>query len=66
MRFALADLVVFASALMRLEPGDILLTGAPPEAEPGEPRWLRDGDLVEVEVERLGRLRNPVRAPRRR
>jgi 2-keto-4-pentenoate hydratase/2-oxohepta-3-ene-1,7-dioic acid hydratase in catechol pathway len=25
------------------------------------PRWLRDGDMVEIEIERLGRLRNYVR-----
>jgi acylpyruvate hydrolase len=63
MLFSLADIIAFASRLFTLEPGDVLLTGTP--AGVGQARtpqrWLRDGDLVEVEIERLGRLRNYVR-----
>ena len=49
--YMLADL----SRLMTLEPGDVLLTGTPANSRPVEP-----GDLVEVEVEGIGRLANRV------
>jgi 2-keto-4-pentenoate hydratase/2-oxohepta-3-ene-1,7-dioic acid hydratase in catechol pathway len=63
MRFSVAELISFASSLMTLEPGDVLLTGTPAGvgAARKPPRWLRDGDLVEVEIERVGRLWNYVR-----
>jgi 2-keto-4-pentenoate hydratase/2-oxohepta-3-ene-1,7-dioic acid hydratase in catechol pathway len=63
MLFGVAALVAFASRLMTLEPGDVLLTGTPSGvgAARTPPRWLRDGDLVEVAIERVGRLRNYVR-----
>jgi acylpyruvate hydrolase len=63
MHFPIARLISFASALMTLEPGDVLLTGTPAGvgAASKPPRWLRDGDVVEVEIERIGRLRNYVR-----
>jgi 2-keto-4-pentenoate hydratase/2-oxohepta-3-ene-1,7-dioic acid hydratase in catechol pathway len=68
MLFAVAELVAFASRLMTLEPGDVILTGTPAGvgAAASPPRWLREGDVVEVEIERIGRLRNPVRARRGR
>lgn len=49
------ELVARASELMTLEPGDVVLSGAPRGATTRQPP-LRDGDVVEVEVERLGRL----------
>ena len=63
MLFGVAELVAFASRLMTLEPGDVLLTGTPAGvgAARTPPRWLRDGDVVEVAIERVGRLRNYVR-----
>jgi 2-keto-4-pentenoate hydratase/2-oxohepta-3-ene-1,7-dioic acid hydratase in catechol pathway len=42
---------------MTLEPGDLLFTGTPAGVSP-----LRPGDMVEVKVEGLGSLRNPVAA----
>jgi 2-keto-4-pentenoate hydratase/2-oxohepta-3-ene-1,7-dioic acid hydratase in catechol pathway len=47
---------------MELEAGDVILAGAPSGVEvSGERRrWIREGDLIEVEVESLGRLRNYV------
>jgi 2-keto-4-pentenoate hydratase/2-oxohepta-3-ene-1,7-dioic acid hydratase in catechol pathway len=64
MIFPVAELIAFASRLMTLEPGDVILTGTPAgvgsSAKP--PRWLRDGDIVEVEIQAVGRLRNFVRA----
>lgn len=53
---SLADLVSFASQVMTLAPGDLIFTGTP-----GETPTLKDGDVVEVEIEGIGTLRNPVR-----
>jgi acylpyruvate hydrolase len=65
MLFGVAQLVAFASHLMTLEPGDVILTGTPAGvgAARKPPRWLRDGDVVEVAIERVGRLRSYVRGP---
>jgi acylpyruvate hydrolase len=65
MLFGVAALVSFASQLMTLEPGDVILTGTPSGvgAARTPPRWLRDGDVVEVAIERVGRLRTYVRGP---
>jgi len=65
MFFGVSELVACASRLMTLAPGDLLLTGSPAIATAGggaSRRGLRDGDFVEVEIDRLGRLRNYVRA----
>lgn len=63
MIFSVAEILAFASRLMTLEPGDVVLTGTPSGVgmERTSPRWLRDGDVVEIEIERLGRLHNYVR-----
>ncbi len=53
--FGVAELVSFASQVMTLEPGDLVFTGTP-----GEPPRLEHGDVVEVEIEGIGTLRNPV------
>lgn len=52
---SVARLISFASQVMTLEPGDVLFTGTP-----GETRPLSPGDVVEVEVEGVGVLRNAV------
>jgi 2-keto-4-pentenoate hydratase/2-oxohepta-3-ene-1,7-dioic acid hydratase in catechol pathway len=57
MLWPLAELLAFASRMMTLEPGDVVLTGTP--AGVGT---LADGDVVEVEVTGVGVLRNPVEA----
>ena len=57
MTWGIVDLVVYASKMMTLEPGDVLLTGSPAGVGP-----LLDGDQVEVEISGVGVLRNPVRA----
>lgn len=62
MIFGVAELLAFCSRSFTLEPGDVLLTGTPWGC--GEfvdpPRSLSGGDVVEVEIEGVGRLRNPV------
>ena len=64
--FSVAELVSLASRLLTLEPGDVVLGGAPARTDPARApvRWLRDGDVVEVAIEGLGKLRNHVRGAR--
>lgn len=62
MIFSVAEIIAYISQLMTLEPGDIIATGTPEgvgfKRQP--PVFLRDGDIVEVEVAGIGTLRNPV------
>ena len=55
MIFPVPELVAFASRVMTLEPGDLFSTGTPSGV--GQ---LWPGDVVEVEIEGIGTLRNPV------
>jgi len=55
MTWGIVDLLVYASRMMTLERGDVLLTGTPAGVGP-----LTDGDRVEVEIVGLGVLSNPV------
>jgi 2-keto-4-pentenoate hydratase/2-oxohepta-3-ene-1,7-dioic acid hydratase in catechol pathway len=55
MIFGVAQLVSFISANLTLEPGDIIATGTPSGVGP-----LAEGDFVEVEIEGIGTLGNPV------
>ena len=57
MVFSVRHLIAYASSIMTLEPGDVLLTGTPAGIGP-----LQPGDIVEVTVEGLGTLTNPVAA----
>jgi 2-keto-4-pentenoate hydratase/2-oxohepta-3-ene-1,7-dioic acid hydratase in catechol pathway len=58
--FGVARLVSFISRVMTLEPGDLISTGTPSGVGPIAP-----GDLVEIEIEGLGTLSNPVVEERR-
>ena len=64
MVFGVAELVASISLTMTLEPGDLIATGTPPGVGFARtpPVWLRNGDEVEVEIEGIGTLSNPVRA----
>lgn len=55
MAFPIPMVLSYASQIMTLEPGDLVLTGTPAGIGP-----LRPGDVVEVEVSNVGVLRNPV------
>ncbi|MEA2689370.1 MAG: hypothetical protein QOD51_1977, partial [Candidatus Eremiobacteraeota bacterium] len=46
-----------------LEPGDIIATGTPEGVGFARtpPEFLKDGDVMEVEIEKIGVLRNPVK-----
>jgi len=54
--FAIPKLLEYLSAIMTLEPGDIIMTGTPSGVGP-----MQAGDEVAVEIEGIGRLVNPVR-----
>lgn len=60
--FGIPQLVAELSRGVTLERGDVILTGTPAGvgAARNPPRFLRDGDLVEVTVAGVGTLRNPV------
>jgi 2-keto-4-pentenoate hydratase/2-oxohepta-3-ene-1,7-dioic acid hydratase in catechol pathway len=60
--FGIPRLVAYTSSVCRLEPGDVLFTGTPPGVGMARkpPVFLKPGDVAEVEIDRLGTLRNPV------
>ncbi|KAB2329548.1 fumarylacetoacetate hydrolase family protein [Cytobacillus depressus] len=62
MIFYCDEIVSYISRYMTLEPGDIILTGTPEGVIMGYPKekqiWLKDGDEVTIEIEKLGRLTN--------
>jgi 5-carboxymethyl-2-hydroxymuconate isomerase len=62
MRFSVAKLISSASKIMTLDPGDVILTGTPSGtgADQQPQRWLQDGDIVEIEIDVLGKLTNYV------
>lgn len=63
--FSPARLVAYLSTILPLNPGDIILTGTPGGVGHARkpPQYLAAGDVVEVEISGLGRLRNLVVAP---
>jgi 2-keto-4-pentenoate hydratase/2-oxohepta-3-ene-1,7-dioic acid hydratase in catechol pathway len=60
--FGIDDVIAYASRTTTLEPGDLILTGTPAGVgvfrDPQ--RLLRPGDVVTIEIERVGSLTNPV------
>jgi acylpyruvate hydrolase len=64
MIFKIREMIAYWSQ-MGLNPGDVLTTGTPRGVAAGRkpdqtPWWLKPGDLVEAEVEKVGCLRNPI------
>ncbi|MBI5877563.1 MAG: fumarylacetoacetate hydrolase family protein [Chloroflexi bacterium] len=53
--FKIPQLIAFISQAMTLEPGDVILTGTPSGVSA-----LKPGDVVEIDIEGIGTLRNPV------
>jgi 2-keto-4-pentenoate hydratase/2-oxohepta-3-ene-1,7-dioic acid hydratase in catechol pathway len=61
MVFHINQLIAFTSSVMTIEPGDIIMTGTPAGVSP-----LKPGDQVQVTIDGLGQLSNPVVADRPR
>jgi 2-keto-4-pentenoate hydratase/2-oxohepta-3-ene-1,7-dioic acid hydratase in catechol pathway len=61
--FGVPELISFLSETITLEPGDVIATGTPPGVGFARkpPGFLKQGDEMEVEIERIGVLNNPVR-----
>ena len=64
MVYGVAHLVSYLSQFMSLHPGDIISTGTPPGVGLGQkpPRFLKDGDVVELGIEGLGTQKQVFRA----
>ena len=62
MVFPVKRIIAEISAGLTLYPGDVIITGTPEGVGMGRtpPEWLKPGDVVEVEIERIGILRNRV------
>jgi 2-keto-4-pentenoate hydratase/2-oxohepta-3-ene-1,7-dioic acid hydratase in catechol pathway len=62
MIFSVAETIALLSECLTLEPGDAIIMGTP--AGVGQARtppvWMKAGDTIEVEIERIGVLRNPI------
>jgi 2-keto-4-pentenoate hydratase/2-oxohepta-3-ene-1,7-dioic acid hydratase in catechol pathway len=61
--FPVIDLIQYLSAGVTLDPGDVIATGTPGGVGDSRqpPRYLRDGDVVDIMVSGVGTLSNPVR-----
>jgi 2-keto-4-pentenoate hydratase/2-oxohepta-3-ene-1,7-dioic acid hydratase in catechol pathway len=62
MIFNVPRLIAYASTIFTLVPGDVIATGTPAGVgwSRKPQRFMKAGDVVEVEIERIGTLRNPV------
>jgi len=60
--FDVPTLVHELSKVMTLDPGDVIITGTPSGVAMARkpPNWLKPGDVCEIEIEKIGVLRNPV------
>jgi 2-keto-4-pentenoate hydratase/2-oxohepta-3-ene-1,7-dioic acid hydratase in catechol pathway len=62
MIFDIPRQIEYCSAFTRLEPGDVIVTGTPGGvgSRRTPPLWMKPGDVVEVEIDRIGLLRNGI------
>src|SRR5258708_15593142 len=60
MIFTLADQIAHLSRGMTLYPGDVILTGTPAGVGTGRGEFLNAGDVVKIEIERIGTLSNRI------
>ena len=60
--FSIPRLIAYASTIFTLVPGDVIVTGTPAGVGFGRkpPSYMKPGDIVEVEIEAIGTLRNQV------
>lgn len=66
MIFSVANLISYISQTLTLEPGDLIATGTPSGVGFARkpPVLLKSGDVIEVDIEKVGALRNPVEGSR--
>lgn len=64
MIFSVVETLVYITKAITLEPGDLVIMGTPSGVGHARkpPLWMKDGDLVEVDIEGIGILSNPVAA----
>jgi 2-keto-4-pentenoate hydratase/2-oxohepta-3-ene-1,7-dioic acid hydratase in catechol pathway len=62
MMFPIVEMLVYLTEGITLEPGDVIFTGTPSGVGHARkpPVWMKNGDTIEVEIERIGTLRNPI------
>jgi len=60
MIFDVATIIEFVSAFCTLEPGDVIATGTPAGVGDAKGVYLKAGDTVQVRIQRVGTLTNPV------
>ena len=62
MIFDIPRQIEYCSSFTRLEPGDVIVTGTPGGvgSRRTPPLWMKPGDIVEVEIDRIGLLRNGI------
>ena len=63
MLWTTARTIATISEYSTLEPGDLIALGTPPgvgHAKKPNPRWLRPGEVIEIEIEKIGVLANPI------
>jgi acylpyruvate hydrolase len=59
--FDVPSLIADVSRIVELEPGDVIATGTPGGVGESDDRFLQDGDVVQVEIDGIGTLRNTFR-----
>ena len=64
MIFPVIETLVYITKALTLEPGDLVIMGTPSGVGHARkpPLWMKDGDLVEIEIEGIGILANPIKA----
>ena len=64
MIFPVIETLVYITKALTLEPGDLVVMGTPSGVGHARkpPLWMKDGDLVEIEIEGIGILANPIKA----
>jgi 2-keto-4-pentenoate hydratase/2-oxohepta-3-ene-1,7-dioic acid hydratase in catechol pathway len=63
MTFSVAEIVSFISHIMTLEPGDCITTGTPEGVGAATGQFLKAGDRIECEIEKIGKLTNTIGEP---